>query len=180
MPIRIAIVDEHEIFRRGLVACLSEDSSLEVVVERAAGPVGEETDIVLASAEAVRRERFDPPVLVCGRSSPENSKAADNNVIGFLPRSGLTAEQVTAAVRAGAAGLTVGGTSETPTGGRALDDRRLQVLQLLADGASTQEISKTLRYSERTIKNLIQEVTRELGARSRAHAVAEGIRRGII
>ena len=179
MPIRIAIVDEHEIFRRGLVSCLTEDSSLEVVVERAAGPVDEEADIVLASSEAAGRERFGPPVLVCGQGSSENSKTVDNNVVGFLPRSGLTAEQVTAAVRAGAAGLTVGGTGEMPTG-RALDDRRLQVLQLLADGASTQEISKALRYSERTIKNLIHEVSRELGARSRAHAVAEGIRRGII
>ena len=37
-----------------------------------------------------------------------------------------------------------------------------------------------LSYSERTIKGVIQEIERELGARSRAHAVAEGIRQGLI
>jgi DNA-binding CsgD family transcriptional regulator len=54
------------------------------------------------------------------------------------------------------------------------------VLRLLARGADTQEISRSLRYSERTIKTLIQEIERELGARSRAQAVAEGIRLGLI
>ena len=54
------------------------------------------------------------------------------------------------------------------------------ILRLLAEGADTLDISRQLRYSERTIKGLIQDIERELGARSRAQAVARGIRRGLI
>ena len=61
-----------------------------------------------------------------------------------------------------------------------LDDRRMRVLRMLAEGADTQEISHSLSYSERTIKGLIGEIERLLGARSRAQAVAEGIRQGLI
>ncbi|MGH2720451.1 MAG: LuxR C-terminal-related transcriptional regulator, partial [Actinomycetota bacterium] len=61
-----------------------------------------------------------------------------------------------------------------------LELRELEVLRMLAAGAGTREIAEALCYSERTVKTLIQEVERELGARSRAQAVAEGIRLGII
>ena len=54
------------------------------------------------------------------------------------------------------------------------------MLRLLAEGADTLQISRELSYSERTIKSLIQDVERELGARSRAQAVARGIREGLI
>ena len=61
-----------------------------------------------------------------------------------------------------------------------IEGRELEVLRLLAQGAGTREIAQSLSYSERTVKTLIQEIGRELGARSRAQAVAEGIRLGII
>ena len=100
--------------------------------------------------------------------------------MAVLPRASLTPERLVGAVHAAAAGLRIDeGGPAGPQGGR-LDDRRLAVLRLLADGADTLEISQHLRYSERTIKGLIQDIERELGARSRAQAVAQGIRRGLI
>jgi DNA-binding NarL/FixJ family response regulator len=179
MAIRVAIIDDHEIFRRGLVACLLEDPSVTIVLDGPSGPVEDEIDVALTSPAAARGEHFACPVLVCGASAPSDPKRSRNEIVGFLSRSGLTSEQVIAAVRAAAAGLTVAG-GPAGAGQNNVDERRLRVLQLLAQGASTLEISKTLRYSERTIKNLIQDVERELGAKSRAHAVAEGIRRGLI
>lgn len=61
-----------------------------------------------------------------------------------------------------------------------LSRRDLNVLRLLADGQSTAEISVDLAYSESTIKNVIHDMVRQLGARNRAHAVALAIRAGVI
>ena len=63
---------------------------------------------------------------------------------------------------------------------RGLDRRRLEVLRLLAEGANTRQIGESLRYSDRTIKTLIQDIERALGAKSRAQAVAEAVRKGLI
>jgi DNA-binding NarL/FixJ family response regulator len=102
-------------------------------------------------------------------------------VSAILPRKDITGEQVIVAVRAAAAGLRVesepdeGLPSDAP-----LDERRLQVLRLLAEGADTRTIARRLTYSERTVKTLIRDLELALGAQNRAQAVAEGLRRGII
>jgi DNA-binding NarL/FixJ family response regulator len=178
VAIRVAVVDEHEIFRRGLVACLVEDG-IDVVVEAAVGPIGERVEVAVVSPAAAHRHRFPCPLLLCGEP-PMPSPAAGNSVLGLLPRSALSPGQLVGAVRAAAAGFRVD-MGERPRGpaGR-LGRRSLDILRLLAEGADTQEISASLRFSERTIKNAISEIERELGARSRAQAVAEGIRQGLI
>jgi DNA-binding NarL/FixJ family response regulator len=61
-----------------------------------------------------------------------------------------------------------------------LDDRRLSILRLLAEGADTREISQHLHYSQRTIKGLISSIENELDSRNRTHAVATAIRHGLI
>ena len=64
------------------------------------------------------------------------------------------------------------------TGG--LRAREAEVLRLLADGLDTAEMASKLSYSERTIKNIIHGMITRLGLRNRAHAVAHGIRTGLI
>jgi DNA-binding NarL/FixJ family response regulator len=177
--VRVGVVDEHEIFRRGVVTCLAEDG-LCVVVDAPGGPVTESLDVAVVSPAALTAERFDCPLVVCTPDGRTGREAAGNQVLGVLPRSSLTVEQLVATVRAAAAGLRVSGIpSEGREGGR-IEGRELEVLRLLAQGAGTREIAESLCYSERTVKTLIQEIERELGARSRAQAVAEGIRLGII
>ncbi len=61
-----------------------------------------------------------------------------------------------------------------------LTDREIKVLRLLSDGSDTREISNTLCYSERTVKSIIQEITRRFGLRNRSHAVAFAMRHGLI
>jgi DNA-binding CsgD family transcriptional regulator len=51
---------------------------------------------------------------------------------------------------------------------------------MLAQGATTREMAGALFYSERTIKGIIHDLERELCASTRAHAVAEAFRRGLI
>jgi len=64
--------------------------------------------------------------------------------------------------------------------GSGLSDHELQLLRLLADGASTQDMAQGLFMSERTVKRKIQDVLTKLEASSRAQAVAEAFKRGLL
>jgi DNA-binding NarL/FixJ family response regulator len=180
--IRVGVVDEYEIFRRGVVACLREDPHLLVVVDLPVGPVSIPLDVAVVSNRAANEERFGCPVVVCSAGPSAGSHVgAGNTSMAFLPRSTLTPVQLIVTVRAVAAGLRVDvSASAERESDRRLDQRRAEVLRLLAEGASTREIGESLRYSDRTIKALIQDIERELGAKSRAQAVAEAIRKGLI
>ena len=61
-----------------------------------------------------------------------------------------------------------------------LSEQELHMLHLLADGASTQEMSDQLYLSERTIKRKIQDILSKLGAINRTQAVAEAYKRGLL
>jgi DNA-binding NarL/FixJ family response regulator len=54
------------------------------------------------------------------------------------------------------------------------------VLRLVADGLDTTEIARRMAYSERTVKNVIHDVTTRLNLRNRSHAVAYAVREGLI
>jgi DNA-binding NarL/FixJ family response regulator len=58
--------------------------------------------------------------------------------------------------------------------------REIEVLQLVADGLVNRDIGKALFLSEETVKSHVRHILAKLQARSRAHAVAVGFRRGLI
>jgi DNA-binding NarL/FixJ family response regulator len=58
--------------------------------------------------------------------------------------------------------------------------RELEVLQLIADGMANREVGTKLFLSEETVKSHVRHLLAKLQARSRAHAVAVGLRRGLI
>jgi DNA-binding NarL/FixJ family response regulator len=179
--IRVAVVEEHEILRRGLVACLAEDRSLDVTVANADTVVEEGIDIAVVSSAAARGHRFPCPIVMCS-NDPEGprSVAAGNDVAGVLHRASLTAAQLHATVHAAAAGLRVSADVYSEGTREALDPRALRVLELMADGHSTREIADRMSYSERTIKKLITGLEERMHARSRPQIVAQAIRRGLI
>ena len=59
---------------------------------------------------------------------------------------------------------------------KALSSRQLEVLQLLAEGRTTHEISERLVLSERTVERHIADVYNKIGARNRAEATAYALR----
>lgn len=61
-----------------------------------------------------------------------------------------------------------------------LATRELEVLRLVAEGMNTCEIAEALSYSERTVKNVLHDVTTRLQLRNRSHAVAYALRQGLI
>jgi DNA-binding NarL/FixJ family response regulator len=58
--------------------------------------------------------------------------------------------------------------------------RELEVLQLIAEGLVNREIGHRLFLSEETVKSHVRHLLAKLQARSRAHAVAVGFRRGLV
>ena len=61
-----------------------------------------------------------------------------------------------------------------------LTEREVGVLRLLAEGLDTAEVGRRLFFSERTVKNVIHDITSRLDLRNRTHAVAYAIRQGLI
>jgi DNA-binding NarL/FixJ family response regulator len=124
--------------------------------------------------------------------------AVEAGACGMLRRSEAVTERLLGAIRTAAAG---DGTVPPDLLGRLLDqvgrlqrqvlaprgltfagltDRETKVLRLVADGFDTSEIANTLAYSERTVKNVIHDVTARLQLRNRSHAVAYALRAGLI
>ncbi len=124
--------------------------------------------------------------------------AAEAGVTGVVRRNDATPGNLSAAIRSAAAGE---GTLPPDLLGRllrqvgqlqrqvlsprgltfsGLTEREAAVLRLLADGYDTAEVGRRLFYSERTVKNIIHDVTSRLELRNRSHAVAYAIREGLI
>ena len=64
--------------------------------------------------------------------------------------------------------------------GEELTPRELEVLQLLAEGLSTQAIANQLVLSSKTVRNHVQAILAKLGVHSKLEAVATAARRGLI
>jgi PAS domain S-box-containing protein len=67
-----------------------------------------------------------------------------------------------------------------PVGGRRPSARELQVLSLLAEGATDPQIAKRLDLSPATVQTHVRNAKAKLGARTRAQAVALVLERGLI
>jgi DNA-binding NarL/FixJ family response regulator len=100
--------------------------------------------------------------------------------------------ELTAAIQAVAAGLSVlpasllddmlrlGGVERAASSTEALTPRELEVLALIAAGASNKLIARRLAISVHTAKFHVAGVLEKLGAHSRAEAVAIGARVGLV
>ncbi|HEY3210638.1 MAG TPA: helix-turn-helix transcriptional regulator [Actinomycetota bacterium] len=180
--LRVGVVKGDEILSRGLVAALNEDDSFKVFVLEPDESPEVELDVAVVSSGAASVALPTCPVIIICEDDADCGQDVSHrmDVAGAFRRQGLTAERLTAAVRAAAAGLHVDSHGEGERTAKLLDVRRLEVLRLLADGADTRTIASKLRCSERTIKNLIHDVVLKLEVANRAQAVAEGVRRGLI
>lgn len=61
-----------------------------------------------------------------------------------------------------------------------LSSREIEVLRLIAFGNSNKRIGEQLSIGEATVKSHVTNILSKLGANDRAHAVAIGLKRGII
>lgn len=161
-----------------------------------ADDVDEETVRVV---RAMQRNGCPRILLVAARLDDTGLVAAvEAGVCGFVRRSEAVPERLAGAVAAASAG---DGTVPPDLLGRLLEqmgrlhrqvlaprgltfsgmtEREISVLKLVADGLDTAEVASQLYYSERTVKNVLHDVTTRLNLRNRAHAVAYAVRQGLI
>ncbi|MGW7686138.1 helix-turn-helix domain-containing protein [Kribbella sp. NPDC054772] len=197
IPVWVKALDPLSQF--GLMYALGERPEVSLVSDQRADPSAVAlvaVDALDAAAVQVLRaatQRGFRRIVVIGSAIDDDAlmSAVELGVSGVLRRTDATADRIVHLVQAAAAGdgslppdllgRLLGQAPAprrlSPTG---LSDRETQVLRLVADGKDTQEIARELSYSERTVKNVLHDVTSRLQLRNRSHAVAYALREGLI
>ncbi len=204
-PIRIVLVDDHAVVRRGLEQLLSGVDGVEVVGTAADGAAAVEVvrearpDIVLMDlqmpgvdgVEATRQITADggPDVLVLTSFSDTDRivAALDAGAVGYLLKD-AEPDDVIAGIRAVARGespihpraarqLLGARQSAAPTAD--LTPRELEVLTLVRAGLANKQIARRLGISERTVKAHLTSIFSSIGVLDRTQAALWAERRGI-
>lgn len=203
---RLLICDDHPVVRAGLRGMLAGEQDLEVAGEAANGREAVELarslrpDLVLmdlrmpemdgvAATERILAELSQTRVLVLTTydSDADILRAVEAGASGYLLKD-APREELFAAIRAAMAGespLDPAVASRlmrrvrTPPE-NALSGREIEVLDLVAQGASNREIARQLWISETTVKTHLLHIYEKLGVADRTAAVTAAIKRGII
>ncbi|MBL5975309.1 MAG: DNA-binding response regulator [Candidatus Leucobacter sulfamidivorax] len=204
--IRIVLADDHPVVRAGLRAMLSGDPDIDVVGEAAtpgdAVSLAAELspDVVLmdlqfgtdetgADASSRIRALAEPPaVLVLTNYDTDGDilGAVEAGASGYLLKD-APPEELIAAIRAAASGETALAPAiagrllarmRSPQPG--LSGREIEVLRLVADGASNSGIGSRLHISDATVKSHLVHVYTKLGVSSRTAAVAAAREKGLL
>lgn len=207
-PIRVLVVDDHQLLTQALFAALDGEDGIEVV--GAAGSVEEGCslaasrlpDVVLMdhrlpdgngveAARAIRAERPDTKVVMLTATTDDEVLVAaiEAGCSGYITKHRSVAELV-AAVRSAHAGEVLISPAmlarllpklrPQPRGVAELSVREREVLTLVAEAMTTPDIAKALYLSQHTVRNHIQNILNKLGAHSKLEAVATAIRTGLI
>ncbi|MFI8854941.1 response regulator [Streptomyces sp. NPDC053499] len=206
--IRVLLVDDHQVVRRGLRTFLEVQDDIDVVGEASDGAEGvartEELrpDVVLMDVkmpgtdgvEALRslRERGNPARVLIVTSFTEQRTvvpALRAGAVGYVYKD-VDPEALAGAIRSVHAGHVllqpeVAGAllSEEESGGSgrgpALTEREREVLGLIADGRSNREIARALVLSEKTVKTHVSNILMKLDLADRTQAALWAVRHGV-
>ncbi|MEJ6488896.1 response regulator transcription factor [Leucobacter sp. USCH14] len=204
--IRIVLADDHPVVRAGLRAMLSGDSDLDMIGEAetpddaVALATDLTPDVVLmdlqfgteqTGADATRRIRAlpNPPAVLVLTNYDTDSDilgAVEAGASGYLLKD-APPEELIAAIYAAASGETA---LAPAIAGRllarmrspqpSLSARETEVLRLVADGATNNEIAAQLHISDATVKSHLVHIYTKLGASSRTAAVATARDTGLL
>jgi DNA-binding NarL/FixJ family response regulator len=207
--IKVLVVDDHQVVRRGLRTFLEVQDDIEVVGEAADGAEG------VARAEELRPDvvlmDVKMPVLD-GVEALRRLRDLGNGARVLIVTSFTEQRTVVPALRAGAAGYVykdvdpealagairsvhaghillqpeVAGAllsqEEAQSGlgrGGSLTEREREVLGLIADGRSNREIARALVLSEKTVKTHVSNILMKLDLADRTQAALWAVRHGV-
>ncbi len=206
--IRVMLVDDHAVVRRGLSAFFLTSDDLQLVGEATSGEEGVQLcdnlqpDVVLmdlvmpgmGGVEATRaiRERW-PHIRVIALTSFETDElvqgALQAGAISYLLKN-VTALELSEAIRAAHAGrstlapeatkVLVRTADQSRPLGQDLTTREREVLALVVEGLGNDEIGARLGLSHSTVKFHVSNILSKLGASSRAHAVALAVQHKLV
>lgn len=207
---KVLLVDDHRLVREGLRRTLEEAGhevvgeasdgveGIELAQELRPHVVLMDVSMpVLDGLTATRRLRSRAPdakvvVLTMHADSELVERARAAGAAGYLVKDASGEEVVAAVERAARGGHVLGiGAGGAPTeppavepervdGAPELTPRELQILQILADGVSPQEVAERLYISPKTVRNHLTKVYDKLGVNSRSQAIVEALRHGMI
>ncbi len=207
-PIRILLVDDHQVVREGLRRMLELEADLKVVGE-AADAKEALTQVELLSPEVILMDIKMPGVDGIELTRQLKQKHPSCNIImltlydEYLPQAiavGATGyllkdikrEELVKAIRAvqqGRSTLNLSLSQErlaelaAPADSQQqayLSERELAILQLIANGVTTRETANQLFLSEASVKRSVRHIFEKLGVRNRSEAVSEAYKRRLI
>jgi NarL family two-component system response regulator LiaR len=207
-PIRVLLVDDHTMVRRGLATFLQVFDDLELAGEAADGEAAIQLcarilpdvilmDIVMPDIDGVTatriiRQRFPTVQVIALTSFKEEGlvqSALQAGAIGYLLKD-VTADELAQAIRAAHAGrgtlspeaaqALVQAATQPPTPGHDLTERERAVLALMVEGLNNTEIAEKLVVSPSTIKSHVSHILAKLDVSSRTEAVALAVRHQLI
>jgi NarL family two-component system response regulator LiaR len=203
-PIRVMVVDDHPMVRRGLATFLMVFDDLELAGEAAGGEAAIQLcaqilpDVVLmdmvmpdmdgATTTRAIRQQF-PTVQVIALTSFKEAELVQNvleaGAIGYLLKD-VSADELAQAIRAAHAGratlspeaaqVLVHAATRPPAPGYDLTERERAVLALMVEGLNNTQIAEKLVVSPSTIKSHVSNILSKLGVASRTEAVALAVR----
>ncbi|HZX37265.1 MAG TPA: response regulator transcription factor [Streptomyces sp.] len=207
--IRVLLVDDHQVVRRGLRTFLEIQDDIEVVGEAADGAEGvaraEELkpDVILMDVkmpgtdgiEALRklRELANPAKVLIVTSFTEQRTvvpALRAGASGYVYKD-VDPEALAGAIRSVHAGhvllqpeiagalLSQDAPSNGTGRGTTLTEREREVLGLIADGRSNREIARALVLSEKTVKTHVSNILMKLDLADRTQAALWAVRHGL-
>jgi NarL family two-component system response regulator LiaR len=206
--IRVMIVDDHDMVRRGLSAFLKAKPDLELVGEARNGREAQvvceqvEPDVILmdlvmpemSGAEATRAIRGQrPEVQVVALTSFEDrelvQQALQAGAISYLLKN-VSANELADAIRAAHSGRStlapeaaqalIQSAAQEPARGHDLTSREREVLALMVEGLTNPQIAERLVVSRSTAKAHVSNVLSKLGVANRAEAIALALQQKII
>lgn len=197
-PLRIAIVDDYAVVVAGVASFLA-DEHVDVVETGASRPVISDVDIVLfdtfgqVSGTGIDlgdfvRESGAKVVVYSWNLRPKLIREAlEEGASGYLSKV-LSGPQVVRALERVMRGeiVVVSGDQETSVGGEGdwpgraagLSSREAEIIALITQGLSNQEIADRAYLSINSVKTYIRSTYRKIGVSTRSQAVAWGIQHG--
>jgi DNA-binding NarL/FixJ family response regulator len=200
--LRVLIVDDHPMMRRGLRGVLEEAADLLVVAEACDGNAAVDAyrthvpdvtlmDLVMPGGggiEAIRTIRAEFPqacvvALTTYASEGQVARALAAGAAGYVLKS-AACDDTARLVRAAHAGCRVMAPEAQAAAGIArhhlLTARERQLLSLVARGHGNRAAAQVLGIAEETAKGYLSNIMQKLHARDRTHAVVIAMQRGLL
>ncbi len=202
-PIRILVVDDHQLVRVGIATLLIPESDMKLVGEACNGREAIakyrecRPDVTLMDLQMPEMSGFDAIVAIRDEfpeariivlttyvGDVQAQRAMKTGAQGYVLKNLLHKEllETIRAVYRGrkAMAAEVAADVAQHTGEELLTPKEVDVLRLIAAGNANKEIAAQLSITEDTVKSRVKNILDKLGANDRTHAVTIGLKRGFI